>query len=594
MFHPFIYEALLALFIMLEASVIMVRPDCVKKGILFSPLLRKISAICLIMLMIGCIKAHLDVDIRFLHVFLNNHLNQQWYYRIASLWSHSETSLFVWLFLLNTVVWLRLKGDPSQDDVHKIRVILAAFNVAFGLYMCIDASPFTTTDPDLLQKNISPLGLNPLLHDLNMVWHPPLLYIGQALFFIPYARSLCFEDIQKTEVRYGFMVLLLAISLGAFWAFKTLGWGGFWFWDPVETASLLPFVSSLLLLHTPSVWRQQLPWVNMLPFVSVIASLWLIRSGLLQSIHSFTQSPSSFWMLGMIMIGTFLPLLAGIVRHHTLTKIQKPYLIMALIGMIMTLIILKWGILLPFLMGVQIKPQFFNQTLGPLYAFLSILAIVHVVPQKHQFFKKKSGIMGLCAGSLALYTHQDTLHGIALFVWVSGASLAAAMTPLITEKIKMATAHLGFGLFLMGCALYSQSPDDQVITFKNHDKESFVTLPPYTYVLHKKEIEDKPFLRKERLTIQMHDEKNGSLIGTLMPSVLFFHTRGEYRTESSVLSHKGIIYMISGIQYHSDQDQIIMTCAQKHGLWWILWGVLLMILSALPLKRLLNGIKARK
>src|SRR5712671_1364046 len=248
-------------------------------------------------------------DFSIAYIFHHSNRDLPGAYKFATLWSGQEGSLLFWSLLLATyglVLRLRYKTD-SRLFAHA-SVIIAAVQVFFLLLLNFAAHPFAVMQGTLPQDGN---GLNPLLQYPEMVIHPPMLYLGYVGFTVPFAFALAAlimrypgeKWIQITRrwsmVTWGF--LTCGVFLGAHWAYSVLGWGGYWGWDPVENASLMPWLTGTAFLHSVmmqekrgmlKVWNM---WLVFATFWLAILGTFLTRSGIISSVHAFAQSSIGSW-----------------------------------------------------------------------------------------------------------------------------------------------------------------------------------------------------------------------------------------------------------------------------------------------------------
>lgn len=592
--HPFVAQGLLTLFIALECI------QCIKKTP-NTPLCR-ISKTLLIILAVYVFYAHVRVDLRYLFVMQNNHPAQAIHYRVASLWSHHETSLFIWLIVLNITTYiLRLPCDISQFRERILRLL----NCLFCFYMLIAANPFEMTPVTQLTQESQ--GLNPLLYDINMVWHPPLLYLGTTWLFTPYMLSLWLHqtgDIayipfiqHQTKTAFGF--LTLAIALGSFWAFTQLGWGGFWFWDPVETASLLPWLSALIILHTTALTLKKHSWVGCLPFAAVLLSLWSVRSGMLISVHSFANDTMAFWLLGALMIFTWVPILVIFVqrlkiygtRINILNNVNKLQTIFGFnnngtygnpkdntraIGiylLALTLLLLVLGLFVPVILDVSVAPTFFNTLLLPIWILIALL-MARALYNHFHFNTSTTTILLGCILYLTFYSHLTFSY---LLLGISGTICATAMIPIIKEKPRAAFAHMGIGLCLIGLASHSVSPPEVTLTLSRN-----IPVMHHDYQLTFKDVREiaEPFKTNQYTYITVQT-KTTLLI--LAPARQFFHSSKLQRVKADFGLLNQHVVMITNSETLPD-GRIAITFHEKMGLLWLVFGCSLIVASLLTRK----------
>ena len=238
-------------------------------------------------------------------VYYNSHTTKPIFYKIAGAWGNHEGSLLLWLLVLTLFIFLFIIKSKSQPKKYRLLSIFfqQIIITGFFLFLLITSNPFDYLFP-IPEEG---LGLNPILQDPALVIHPPILYLGYVGSSIIFSSSLAaliennlgtiWAKHIKNWVFVSWIFLTLGILLGSIWAYYELGWGGFWFWDPVENVSLMPWFSLTALLHTISVLekRQLLKsWTIILSISTFSLSMsgtFLVRSGILNSVHTFASDP---------------------------------------------------------------------------------------------------------------------------------------------------------------------------------------------------------------------------------------------------------------------------------------------------------------
>ena len=251
--------------------------------------------------------------------YIYNHSNSDLpvFYKISSIWSAHEGSMFLWIFFLS--VWgfiFNIAIKNNQILKPKTIGIISLILVGFLLFLLITSNPFTTILP------IAPLNgadINPVLQDPALAIHPPTLYLGYVGFVIPFACSIAFLINGDPDVKWEKLVrkwsvsawvfLTVGITLGSWWAYYELGWGGYWFWDPVENVALMPWLAATALLHSLSVSiksSQLRTWTILLSITVFSLSLFgafIVRSGIIDSVHSFANDPQrGLYLLAFISV----------------------------------------------------------------------------------------------------------------------------------------------------------------------------------------------------------------------------------------------------------------------------------------------------
>ncbi len=322
-------------------------------------------------------------------------------YKFAALWSGQEGSLLLWAWLLSTyglVMRLRYKVDPQLTAYAS--AIVAAVQVFFLLLVNFAAHPF-----GLVKGAIPPdgNGLNPLLQYPEMVIHPPMLYLGYVGVTAPFAFALGalmmkypgekWIHITRRWTMVAWLFLTVGIFLGAHWAYEVLGWGGYWGWDPVENASLLPWLTMTAFLHSVimqekrgmmKMWNM---WLIFTTFLLAIFGTFLTRSGVVSSVHAFAQSGIGIWFVWFIAIA-FATCVYVFVRNRdtlrsehrldSLVSRESSFLFNNVVLLVSCFAVL-WGTLFPVLSEwvtgskVTVGPPFFNRVNVPIGLFLVFL-----------------------------------------------------------------------------------------------------------------------------------------------------------------------------------------------------------------------------
>lgn len=280
--------------------------------------------------------AFLINDFSFAYVAQNSNTHLPWIYRLCAIWGGHEGSILLWVFILNlwtvAVIILELSMDPVA--LARVIAVLGFISAGFLLFLLTLSNPFSLVTEAVSKGN----DLNPLLQDPGLIIHPPLLYMGYVGFSVSFAFAVaallegCFDRSWAMRMRpwalAAWCFLTWGIVSGSWWAYRVLGWGGWWFWDPVENASLLPWLSGTALIHSLLVVEKQellKTWVILLSILTFALSLigtFIVRSGILVSVHAFAVDPwRGVFMLGLlvILIGTALCIYA-----FQIQKLKQP------------------------------------------------------------------------------------------------------------------------------------------------------------------------------------------------------------------------------------------------------------------------------
>ena len=238
-------------------------------------------------------------------VFNNSHTTKPLFYKIAGTWGNHEGSLLLWLFVLTLFILIFFLRSKNQPIKYKILTLIfqQIIIIGFFVFLIMTSNPFNYIYPTPEEG----LGLNPILQDPALVIHPPILYlgyVGSSIIFSSVLAATILNMISKNWASHikkwvllSWIFLTIGILLGSIWAYYELGWGGFWFWDPVENVSLMPWLALTTLLHCILVLEKKLiltSWVIILSITTFLLSMsgtFLVRSGILNSVHTFASDP---------------------------------------------------------------------------------------------------------------------------------------------------------------------------------------------------------------------------------------------------------------------------------------------------------------
>src|SRR5947209_143030 len=390
-------------------------------------------------------------------------------YKFATLWSGQEGSLLFWSLLLATyglVLRLRHKTDPRLFAYAS--VVIAAVQVFFLLLLNFAAHPFATVQGTIPADGN---GLNPLLQYPEMVIHPPMLYLGYVGFTVPFAFALGalamrypgekWIHITRRWTMVAWLFLTCGIFLGAHWAYSVLGWGGYWGWDPVENASLLPWLTGTAFLHSVmmqekrgmmKVWNV---WLIFSTFLLSLLGTFLTRSGVVSSVHAFAQSSIGSWFLTFMGI-VFTVCLFFFVKNRShlrsehrlesLVSRESSFLFNNLLLLASCFTVL-WGTLFPILSEwvqgtkVTVGPPFFNRVNVPIAMLLLFLTGVGPLlawgktstESLRRNFTWPVVLGGLTAVLLAVFGFQPWAE-VANFYSLAAISLGVLVTAIIVQE----------------------------------------------------------------------------------------------------------------------------------------------------------------
>ncbi|MGL5139588.1 MAG: heme lyase CcmF/NrfE family subunit, partial [Beijerinckiaceae bacterium] len=403
-------------------------------------------------------QAYVASDFSVRNVYENSHALKPLIYRITGVWGNHEGSMLLWSLIL------ALSGGAvaafGRDLPPRLRALvlstMGALGVAFLMFILFTSNPFDRLTPAPMEGR----DLNPLLQDLGLAIHPPLLYVGYVGLSVAFAfaiAALIEGRIDAAWARHvrpwvlaAWIFLTLGIAMGSYWAYYELGWGGFWFWDPVENASLMPWLMATALLHSAIVMEKRgalKVWTILLAIIAFSLSLlgaFIVRSGVLTSVHSFASDPARGAVILFILcifIGGALSLFAwrapllkqgglfapvsregGLVFNNLFLSASC---LAVLVGTLYPLALEAWD-------GskISVGPPFFNAVLAPL-----ALPLALALPFGQQLAWKR-GDLAAVAGRLMAAIAVGLLAMLAAFVWLGG-------------KGALAPIGIGLGLFVV-------------------------------------------------------------------------------------------------------------------------------------------------
>ena len=314
------FLSVLSTTLFLLTSTLVLVLDCEKKH--SSILIKRAFSHAFILLLLSfVIYVYLAATDDFSVVYISQHSNSMLptFYKVTSIWSAHEGSMFLWILFLSAWGFVFNLNKDSNLKIKNFAIgIVSIIIVGFQLFLLITSNPFETNLP------FSPANgadINPVLQDPALAIHPPFLYMGYVGFVIPFAYGLAFllngnaginwEKVVRSWSVSAWIFLTIGICLGSWWAYYELGWGGYWFWDPVENVALMPWLAATAFVHSLSVASKSKSlriWTLLLSIIVFSLSLFgafIVRSGIIDSIHSFANDPQRGMYL-LIFIGIIL------------------------------------------------------------------------------------------------------------------------------------------------------------------------------------------------------------------------------------------------------------------------------------------------
>ncbi len=550
------------------------------------------------------------------------------FYKVSASWSAHEGSLLLWILILSlwTVAVAAFARQLPMTLHARILSVMGIIAVGFIAFSLFTSNPFVRFLPDAPLEGAS---LNPLLQDVGLILHPPLLYMGYVGFSVAFAfaiGALLDGKLDSAWVRWcrpwttvAWLFLTLGIVLGSWWAYYELGWGGWWFWDPVENASFLPWLAGTALLHSLSVSEKRglfKNWTLLLAILTFSLSLlgtFLVRSGVLTSVHAFAADPERgyfiLWLLGITIGGscTLFAFRASTVRSpikYSFLSKENFLLINNIILMVATFVVLL-GTLYPLILEVfdkgpiSIGPPYFNAVFVPIAVILMIVqGIGTALRWKHNSFSrvlnaiKYPWINALFFGVLFTLVYGTVFSwsvflASTLFAWLVISSFTdisrkcqhsgwrKGLRKLSLSYYGMTIAHIGIGVTALGIGVVSNLSIDKDLRMSIGEQVQVSGLQ-----FKFKSIEDKegPNYQSKMASIQMLED--GSEIAYLRPEKRTYFPSRQVMTEAAIIASFGRdIYVAMGEEL--EPGVWAMRIHVKPLVRWIWLGGLMMALGGL-------------
>ena len=458
--------------------------------------------------------AHAFLTDDFTVIYVAQHSNSQLpdFFKFAATWGGHEGSMLFWLAALTlwTSVFCIFADKSDRLFYHRTLAMLALIALGFMLFILLVSSPFERSFPPPPEGR----DLNPMLQDVGLIFHPPLLYLGYVGFAISFAMvvaslvSGCFDAAVARWIRPWTMIswgfLTAGIILGAWWAYYELGWGGWWFWDPVENASLMPWLLGTALVHSLIVSEKRGVfnyWTILLAIFAFALSLlgtFIVRSGVLTSVHAFAVDPDRgmallilFFSLSFIALALFafrVNLWQGEVRFLLWSKETAFLLINGLFAVAASAVLvgtfypmvftaMNWG-------SISVGAPYFNHVFTPLALLLMVAMGIAVVlrwksvPTKQILWRLYLlPVAVLLAVALTMQTLTQVAYSlqilptifISLAIWIILTHLPYLRYMWQIRPLAMRLAHIGFAICVIGAMMNSYYGDEKGVRLKPNE-----------------------------------------------------------------------------------------------------------------------------
>ena len=452
----------------------------------------RLSSLLTLLSFFSLMCAYVVSDFSNYNVFQNSHSNKPMIYKISGTWGNHEGSMLLWLSILSIYSFFFSFIKNIEDNFQRLTLNIQAFlHILFGLFIVLTSNPFLVNSLFVEEG----LGLNPILQDPGLAVHPPILYAGYVGYSIVFSIAIAglFQNkddewlyIAKRWSLISWTFLTGGIALGSYWAYYELGWGGWWFWDPVENISLMPWIAGLALVHSLMMVRGEQALKRWIIFLSILCfslsvfGTFLVRSGILTSVHSFAADASrGLFILLIFFIVTGFGFLVFLLKEPkksnplNLLFINKvSALVINNILMVIATLTILLGTIYPIIIEVlnnkriSVGGPYFNSTVIPImipgFLLMSIAPVLSWQTNKIKDSKKYA--LGFIILSVAVLIQSYFLDfntwgfvGLLLGFWIITASTIAILS---SYKIKFSIkffqiinphiAHIGVGLAIIG------------------------------------------------------------------------------------------------------------------------------------------------
>jgi cytochrome c-type biogenesis protein CcmF len=575
---------------------------------------------------IALVMLHVNSDFSVANVYENSHSMKPLLYKITGVWGNHEGSMLLWVSILALFGGLVAAFGNNLPLSLRAHVLAVQAWVASAFYLFI----LGTSNPFLRIANppIEGRDLNPVLQDIGLAVHPPMLYLGYVGFSISFSfaiAALMEGRIDAAWARWvrpwtlmAWIFLTLGIAMGSYWAYYELGWGGWWFWDPVENASLMPWLSGTALLHSALVMEKRNAlkvWTILLSILTFSLSLlgtFLVRSGVITSVHAFATDPTRGVFILLILclfIGGSLSLFAGRATSLKQGGLFAPIsregaLVLNNLLLTVACAVVLFGTLYPLAMEMladfkmSVGAPFYNLTFAPLFALLLL-----AVPFGPMLAWKRGDLLGVTQRLLAAGVAGLVAVAIA-WGWATGGStlaplaiglgvfvIAGAVTDIVERtglvRLPFATvlhrarglprsawgtafAHAGLGVALIGIVCETTWNSEHIATMKQNDVAQIAGFDVKLDGLLQRQ---GPNYRE--MIAQFNVSRDGQPVSVMTPSKRSFTTRGSSTTEAALLT-RGASQLYISLGDANAEGAIAVRIYYKPMVLLIWWGPVLM------------------
>ena len=542
------------------------------------------------------------------------------FYKVSSIWSAHEGSMFLWIIFL--ALWgFVFNINITNNEILKPKSIgvISLVLVGFLLFLLLTSNPFVTILPIAPENGAD---INPILQDPALAIHPPTLYLGYVGFVIPFACAISFLINGDSEIKWESLVrkwsvlawvfLTIGITLGSWWAYYELGWGGYWFWDPVENVALMPWLAATAFLHSLSVSIKSSHlrvWTILLAITVFSLSLFgafIVRSGIIDSVHSFANDPErGLYLLAFIGIVILISLFLFVLRFSAIKQTgsiksfsKESFISINNIFFCTLIFSIMLGVTYPLIyeylfdQNISVGAPFYNAIFIPIVILASLFLFFSIESKwsrslSFKFFTSPIIISILFSIiTIALLIYFFKTYNLIILISIFTGSLIVyryfieIFNYFYSKKyinIFSMIAHLGLGLLLISISFNSLLSSERALNIKINEFEEYKDLK-----IIFKDIKVVKNSNNDSIKATFLIEDNSGNIFELNPEKRRYFTRGQITTETSIyISLLRDIYVTIGDQL--DDGSWIVNIQINYLIRWIWFSASLMAIAGIVL-----------
>ena len=526
--------------------------------------------LCVLISFFSLMYSYVVSDFSVMNVFQNSHTTKPLMYKVSAVWGNHEGSMLLWMLVLTIFNYFifKLYNQTNSIFISKALETQAFIIIGFLLFTLLTSNPFER----ILPAQPNGLGFNPILQDPALAIHPPLLYIGYVGFSAAFSLSIATLSLRNNEkipwyiymkpfVIASWTFLTIGIAFGSVWAYYELGWGGWWFWDPVENASFMPWLLGTALLHSLIIVEKKKSlqsWVlllSILAFLLSVVGTFLVRSGILTSVHTFALDPSrGIYILAFTaLLGGYSLILFGLkskkyIKNNYFSFFSKEGSILVNnILMVIVCATVFLGTIYPLLIEaftnnkISVGEPYYNSTVVPI--MIPAILVMGIGPMlswgredKSKIFKKifPSILLTIIITVFIFLFYQSYnligIVGIILAFWIISNNFIILFQKIPNRSSGMIIAHLGIGLLILGITGSSVWQEEKIARMKINNE---IKIKKYNIIF--KEINEirGPNYVALKGNFLVYDEKK-TIITKLKPENRFYPITNNFTTEASI------------------------------------------------------------